>query len=459
MSSYPTTGMKFYLGSFTGCDGGRGMISLNVNPKILLAMWSCRYLALIIILAASAGCTSLTSPITSEKQIRREIKTDYSVRDPEFRASISPLLGAPLVDGNKVVELQNGDQIFPAMLEGIRAAQKTITIESFIWSSGEVSKQFVEALSERARAGVKVHVLVDAVGSWRLKRRDRNRMTGAGVRFARVNPVISIRFFRFNHRTHRKLLVVDGKVGFIGGVCLSDDWSGNAERGKWRDTHYRVEGPVVAQMQGAFSENWLGTRSEILEGRDYFPVLQPVGSMTAQCFSSGPRDHAEQARLSYLLAMAAAQKSIRLAHAYFVPSKLAIRTLLDARKRGVNVEIIIPAKIDNFAVHMASRSRLRKLLEAGVRFYEYTPTLYHCKIMIVDDCWATIGSVNFDEKSFRANDEANLNVLSTDFAATLIKTFNDDKAKSRLLTKEDFKRRSIFSKTANFFVGLFHADL
>jgi cardiolipin synthase len=254
-------------------------------------------------------------------------------------------------------------------------------------------------------------------------------------------------------------MIVDGKVGFIGGVCISDHWGGNAERGKWRDIHFRVEGPVVAEMQGTFCGNWLAARSQVLHGRNYFPELKPVGMMAAQCFSSGPRDRAEQARLSYLLAMAAARKNIRLAHAYFVPSKIAIQTLLDARKRGVKVEVIIPSKIDNFAVHMASRSRCKKLLDAGVEFYEYRPTLYHCKIMIVDDRWATVGSVNFDEKSFHANDEANLNVLDKNFAAELSRTLDEDKSKSRPLTKEDFKRQSIFTRIANYFVGLFHADL
>ncbi|HEY2083774.1 MAG TPA: phospholipase D-like domain-containing protein [Verrucomicrobiae bacterium] len=395
----------------------------------------------------------------SEKQIRREIKTDYSVSDPQFRNSISALLGAPLVDGNKIVELQNGDQIFPAMIEAIRGAQKTVTLETFIWSSGKVSDQFIDALSERARAGVKVRVIVDWIGSWLLKRKDQRRMTDAGVKVVRLNPLITIRFFRLTHRTHRKLMVVDGKVGFIGGVCISDNWSGNAERGKWRDIHFRVEGPVVAQMQGVFCGNWLAAKSQVLHGGDYFPELQAAGTIKAQCFPSGPRDHAEQARLSYLLAMAAARKNIRLAHAYFVPSKLAIQTMLDARKRGVNVEVIIPAKIDNPAVHMASRSRLKKLLAAGVKFYEYKPTLYHCKIMVVDDIWSTVGSVNFDEKSFHANDEANLNILDKNFAATLARTFEEDKAKSRPLTMADLKHQSLFSKIGNYFAGLFQSDL
>jgi cardiolipin synthase len=414
---------------------------------------------LAVALLAGAGCATVTSPVLSEKQIRREIKTDYSVSDPEFRNSISALLGAPLVEGNKIEQLQNGDQIFPAMLDAIRGAQKSVNLESFIWSSGKVSTQFVDALSERAKAGVKVHVVVDWLGSWYLKNKDARQMKDAGVKFVRLNPFLSLKFFRFNHRTHRKLMIVDGAVGFIGGVCISDHWSGNAERSKWRDIHFRVEGPVVAQMQGTFCGNWLAAKSQVLHGRNYFPELKPAGSAAAQCFPSGPRDHAEQARLSYLLAMAAARKNIRLAHAYFVPSKLAIQTLLDARKRGVKVEVIIPSKIDSFAVHMASRSRSKKLLDAGVEFYEYKPTLYHCKIMIVDDVWATVGSVNFDEKSFHANDEANLNVLNKDFAAALSKTLDEDKSKSHRLTKGDFKRQSLFTKIANCFFGLFHADL
>ena len=414
---------------------------------------------LILLLAIGSGCSSVTTPVLSEKQIRREIKTDYSVSDPPFRNSISHLLGAPLVDGNKILELQNGDQIFPAMLEAIRGAQNSVTLETYIWSSGKISDQFIDALSERARAGVKVRVIVDWFGSLCLKRKDQRRMTDAGVKVVRLNPLLSIKVLHFLHRTHRKLMVVDGKIGFIGGVCISDDWSGNAERGKWRDIHFRVEGPVVGEMQGVFCANWLAAQSQVLHGDDYFPELQEVGPIKAQCYASGPKDHVEQARLSYLLAMAAARKNIRLAHAYFVPSNLAIQTLLDARKRGVKVEVIIPSKIDSFAVHMASRSRLKKLLAAGVEFYEYRPTLYHCKIMIVDDVLSTVGSVNFDERSFHANDEANLNILDKDFAARLIRTFEEDKAKSRPLTLDDLKRQSFFAKIGNYFVGLFHSDL
>jgi cardiolipin synthase len=437
-------------------DKRRRVIEQSPLRPITIRAFSCLLLALLL---GATGCSSLRLPILTEKQIRQEIKTDYSVSDPEFRASISALLGAPLVDSNNIVELQNGDQIFPSMLNAIRSAKQSVTLESFIWSSGKISDQFVDALSERARAGVKVRIVVDWLGSWFLKRSDQRKLEAAGARVVRFHPLLSLQILRFNHRTHRKLMIVDGKIGFIGGVCLSDHWAGNAGHGEWRDIHFRVEGPAVAEMQAAFCGNWLETKSAVLQGPDYFPVLKPAGSMTAQCFPSGPRDHAQQARLSYLLAMSAARKNIRLAHAYFVPDKLVIQTLIDARKRGVRVEVIMPAKIDFFLIHMASRARLKKLLEVGVEFYEYKPTLYHCKIMIVDNCWTTVGSVNLDAKSFRVNDEANLNVLDTDFAATLTKTFEADKAQSRPLTLKDFKHQNPFSKIANWFVGLFEADL
>jgi cardiolipin synthase len=364
-----------------------------------------------------------------------------------------------MVEGNNVVELLNGDQIFPAMLAAIRKAQKSITLETYIWSSGKVSTSFIEALTERARAGVKVHVLVDATGSARLKRADRKLLTDAGVQLSSYNPLHLLRPFGLNHRTHRKMMVVDGRIGFTGGVCLSDDWAGNAEPGRWRETHLGVDGPVVAQIQGVFMENWLQARSEVLQGEDYFPKLEPTGGMRAQFFRSGPRDAAEHARLSYLMAIGAARTRIRLAHVYFAPSKVVVEAILEARRRGVDVEVIVPGKVDNFVVDKASRTSWGKLLKAGVKFYEYQPTMYHCKIMIVDDAWVTAGSVNFDERSFRINDEGNLNVLNPDLALKLTESFEVDKTKSRELTIENFKRRSWLGRGMEQFFGLFRSQL
>lgn len=425
--------------------GSRAMINLAAGLRLFV-------LGLLI---GTSGCTTLFP----EKRIREPIHTDYSVSDPEFAHSISRLLSAPLVESNNVVELLNGDQIFPAMLEAIRRAQKTITIEMYIWSSGHVSSNFVAALCERARAGVKVHIIVDTFGSGKLSRSDRATLRAAGAELVNYNPPQPFKLFYFNHRTHRKIMVVDGRIGFTGGACIHDDWQGNAEPGRWRDTHFRIEGPVVGQMQGTFMDNWLQMSSEVLHGATYFPEPRPAGTMKAQFFRSGRTDSAENARLAYKLSIAAARTHIRLAHAYFVPDALLFRTLLAARKRGVKVEVIVPGKIDNFAVKKAGRARWRGLLEAGIEFYEYQPTLYHCKIMIVDDIWVTAGSVNFDDRSFKINDEANLNVLDAGFAATMTRSFEEDKSKSTPLTFETFKNRNPVSKFFDHFFGLFRSQL
>jgi cardiolipin synthase len=404
----------------------------------------------------AAGCS-----VTSEKRISQPLRANYSVDDAQFRTALTHLLGPALIDGNQITALRNGDEIFPAMIKAIRDAQQTITIEQYIWSPGEVNSQFTEALSERARAGVKVHIVVDGVGSMKLRTAHLKPLLEAGVQFARFNPPPwFLRFFKANHRTHRKIMVVDGKVAFTGGICLADEWLGNADREDvWREIHFRIEGPVVAQLQAVFMDNWLETRSELLQGPEYIGEGKREGSVTAQFFKSGPTDSAESARLSYLLSIAAARKSIRLAHAYFVPDDVAIETMIDARQRGVKIEIIVPAKTDAEVVGQASRSRWPRLLAAGVELYEYQPCLYHPKIMIVDDVWVTAGSVNFDERSFRMNDEANLNVLDRDFAAKLITIFEEDKRKSRLLTADDFKKRSWLVRCWEKFIGLFHSQL
>jgi cardiolipin synthase len=403
-----------------------------------------------------AGCS-----VTSERRVHKPVQTEHAVTDPEFGKTMSHLLGPPLLEGNTVVTLENGDEIFPAMLEAIRGAKRTITIEQYIWSPGKVSSEFVEALTERARAGVKIHIVVDGIGSMKLGTDDLKPLLDAGAEFGRFNTPGWFRLFKVNHRTHRKLMVIDGKVGFTGGVCMSDEWLGDGETNPehWREVHFRIEGPVVAQMQAAFMDNWIETRSELLDGPEYYGDSQRAGEVTAQCFKSGPTDGAENARLSYLLLIAGARKSIRLAHSYFVPDAAAVNALLEARGRDVRIEVIVPAKSDAAVVGQASRSRWGKLLEAGVEFYEYQPSLYHPKIMIVDDAWVTTGSVNFDERSFGMNDEANLNVLDKEFAAHLIKILEEDKNKSWRLTAQDFKRRPWLVRCWDSFAGLFHRQL
>ncbi|MDB6026947.1 MAG: cls [Verrucomicrobiales bacterium] len=404
---------------------------------------------------------ALALPLVAvEKEILQPIQTDYSVSDPQFRQSINHLLGPPLVDGNKIKTLINGDEIFPAMLNAIRHAEKSITFETYIWSKGKVGEEFAHAISERAMAGVKCHVIVDTLGSMKLPRKLINEMRASGVRFVKYGHPNWWNFFFFlNHRDHRKILVVDGKVGFTGGVGIHDNWDGNAEAPPlWRDTHFKIEGPAVAQLQGVFVDNWVRERNRVLQGSDYFPPMEPAGKSAVQCFRSGPRDGAENARLDYLMSIAAARKSIRFEHAYFVPDKLITRALVDACKRGVKIEVIIPGPTDSEITKVAGHIRWKELLRAGVKFYEYQQAQYHCKEMIVDDIWVTAGSVNLDHRSFRINAENNFNILDKDFAAEQIRIFEQDKAQSRLLTLKDL-RWGFFGKIYECFAGCFRSQL
>jgi cardiolipin synthase A/B len=395
-----------------------------------------------------------------EKFIREPIETHYSVEDPEFIQTISYLLHAPLVNGNRVKELINGHQFFPVMLEAISRAQTTITFENFIWRSGQVSDRFIEALSERARAGVKVHCIVDGFGAMKFKKEDRKRLQQSGVQLDIHNPIYFWNFWKWNHRTHRKTLVVDGKVGFIGGICIADEWDGNEENlRRWRDTEFTLEGPVVAQIQGIFMDNWIRGRSEVLHGKEYFPPLEEQGHILAQAFKSGSRDGTENARLLYYYSIAAARKSILLSHSYFVPDNLAIEMLVRAQKRGVKVQVITAGKIDWNIVRRAARSRWDPLLAAGVEIYEYQPVKYHSKVMVVDDVWVTCGSVNFDDRSFRINEEANVNVWDREFARRQVEIFERDKSRAIKVELAAFRKRSWHLKFVENFCGLFRGIL
>ncbi|MBM3839595.1 MAG: cardiolipin synthase B [Verrucomicrobia bacterium] len=407
-------------------------------------------------LALLTGCTNFHG-----RGIQYQLQPQYGVDEAQFLRSMGQLVGPEIVGGNRVTSLVNGDQIFPAMLEAIRSARKTINLESYIYWSGEVGRRFTDALTERARSGVRVHVLLDWVGSRRIDSELLRRMRAAGVDVQKYNPLVWYNLARVNHRDHRKLLIVDGTVGFIGGAGVADIWLGNADSpAHWRDTHFRLEGPAVGQMQAAFMDNWMKTTANVLDGLDYFPDLLPVGDHFAQVIKSSPREGTESVRLMYLISIAAARKSIRLSMPYFVPGALTTQQLLDARKRGVAVEIIVPgARTDTPIVRHASRSKWGPLLEAGVKIYEYQPTMYHCKMMIVDDFWVSVGSANFDSRSFRLNDESNLNVLSSDFAAEQVRLFEHDKRQSREVAYQDWKRRSVGKRLLEFLTAPFHSHL
>ena len=354
----------------------------------------------------------------SEKQIERQLTRQYDTHDPQFRRSLGVLLGPPLLEGNKIEVLVNGDQIFPAMLEAIRGAKETITLETYIYWAESIGREFSNALSERARAGVKVHLMLDFMGSIKMNDELLQEMKDAGVQVQRYHKPVWWKLARMNNRTHRKLLVVDGKIGFTGGVGIADQWRGNAEdENHWRDNHYRIEGPVVGQIQAVFTDNWTKATGMVLDGPDYFPALEPKGDQPAQMFSSSPTGGSESMHLMYLMAITAARKTIDLSASYFVPDDLTIRTLIAAAKRGVRVRLITPGKIiDSDLVKAASRERWPELLAAGVQISEYDPTMFHVKSLVVDSLLVSVGSTNFDNRSFSINDEANLNVMDEEFA-------------------------------------------
>lgn len=376
-----------------------------------------------------------------------KVESLYGVNDPQFARAMGELFGPRLDGGNTVKTLNNGDEIFPAMLEAIRAAKTTITFETFIYYEGQIGGQFTDALEERARAGVRVHLLVDAVGSKKIDKGYIQRLTDAGAEVQFYHP---LRWFdlgsvaRLNNRTHRKLLVVDGRVGFTGGVGIGDDWLGHAQDPKhWRDTHYRVEGPAVAQFQAAFVDHWIETRGVVLHGDAYFPKLTAAGEVYAQLFkSSAVGGGSESMQLMYLMSFAAARRQILIGTGYFVPDRITIDALLDARRRGVRIAVMLPGPYNDVPVSgAASKTLWGELLRAGVEFYEYQPTMYHCKLMVVDDRWCSIGSANVDNRSFRLNSEANLNVLDKEFAEEQIRVFEEDLKRCKQVTLEEWENR------------------
>ena len=398
---------------------------------------------------------------SSEKKLQHEVEPLYPIASDQFRRVLSSLLGPPIAPGNHVQPLQNGDEIFPSMLEAIRSARRTVCFETFIYWSGEIAEEISRALSERAQAGVKVHVLLDWLGSNRMDAELVSRMEDAGVEVERYHPIRWYQLDRLNHRTHRKLLVVDGRVGFTGGVGISDQWLGHAQDPEhWRDMHFRVEGPVVAQLQAAFMDNWLKTRASVLHGEDYFPKLEPRGEVDAQMFRSSPREGSASVRLMYLLAIAAAREEILMGNAYFVPDDLARCELIAAAKRGVRIRILTPGRhIDTEVVRMASRARWGPLLEAGIEIFEFQPTMYHCKIFIADGLLVSVGSTNFDNRSFRLNDEANLNTYDRELAAALTKVVEGDLARAKQLTFEQWRRRPLREKVADRASALLRSQL
>jgi cardiolipin synthase A/B len=403
----------------------------------------------------------MSEKATSERELTRKVRHRYGVSDPQFRREMSVMLGPSITSGNRVTALHNGDEIFPAMLEAIRGASISVTFETHVYWEGEIGQEFADALSERARAGVPVQVILDWVGSVRMDTDVLDQMEEAGVRVQRYRPLRWYNHSRLNNRTHRKLLVVDGKVGFTGGVGIADLWKGRAQDPKhWRDIHFRMEGPVVAQVQAAFNDNWIKTTGEVLNDRTYFPPLEPAGDLDAHMFLASPAGGGESMHLMYLMAIAAATESIDLSASYFVPDELLVDALVAALQRGVRVRILLPGPhLDSETVKIASRGSWGELLRHGADIQICQPTMLHTKLLVVDGEFVSVGSTNFDMRSLKLNDEASLNIYDKGFAVEMSRAFEKDLALSERYTWEAWRDRPLLERFSEQLVRPFRSQL
>jgi cardiolipin synthase len=380
-----------------------------------------------------------------------------TVHHKDFLYTIQSTCQAALHHGNRVRIFTNGPQFYPAMLEAIRGATRSINMECYIFQPGRIADQFIEALSERARAGVNVTIVVDAIGSFNLWGRPVSRLRKAGCRIESYQRIRWYSLARLNNRTHRELLVIDGRIAFTGGAGIADWWAFPEKRKEkpWRDTMVAVEGPVVAALQGVAAENWLECCGEILTGSEYFPDLKPCGDTTAFVVRSSPSDRATVSRVTFQLLMEGADQELRISTPYFLPDRALRRALVGIAKRGVEVSVIVPGRrTDQKWVRLASRRMWGQLLEAGVRIFEYRPGMTHMKVLIVDGIWTVVGTTNIDNRSFEHNDEVNLAMLDPLVCNGLLADYRQDLRDSDEITLEKWRRRPLWEKIVGPFIWI-----
>ena len=384
-----------------------------------------------------AGCT-LSRP--------DYITPGVTVGESAFVRAVEAHTLSGLIEGNRAEVLVNGEEIFPAMLTAIRAARTTITFANFSWEDGAIAREMVEALAERCRAGVGVNVLVDAIGSSGMPKEQQKTLAASGCHFARYKPVRPLTIKRVNHRNHRRVLVVDGRVGFTGGTGIGQQWTGDGrQEGHWRQTDVRVEGPIVRALQSAFVEDWREATTLLLAGDAYFPALQPRGDLAIQSVKSSPASGAAEAYLLFLLAIDSARTSIKITNPYFVPDERMSRALGDAARRGVDVTLITSGKVagtQNRVVRKASQAHYGRVLEAGMKIHEYGPAMLHAKTMVVDDQWVSIGSANLDNASLALNNELNVTFMDRRLAQRLTAIFDEDLKFTTPVTLEEWRRHA-----------------
>ncbi len=374
------------------------------------------------------------------------LRGEVDVREPSFLRAAEALTGAPVSQGNDADVLINGDEIFPVYLGAIRDAEETVNLTTYAYWRGDIATEVADTLCAKASAGVECNVIVDAVGAAKMDRKLVRKMRDAGVNVCFFRPPKPYAVRRLQYRNHRKLLIVDGRTGFTGGVGIADEWTGNAEDpDHWRDTHVKVSGPVVRGLQGAFAENWLECTGDVLAGDRYLPYIEELedgGPMQVMRSSATVGDSNAEALI--YLALAAAKRSIELTSAYFVPRPAFTEALVEAAERGVHMRILVPGShIDKQLVRTAGRAAYDELVEAGIEIYEYCPTMLHAKTLTVDEIWSSVGSVNFDNRSFQLHDEVTLCVQSERFAGELHEVFERDLENSERIEPGEWRERPI----------------
>lgn len=391
---------------------------------------------------ASVGMVLLCSSCVRGLRIesRQPVNRLAAVGTGEFEKTVAGTVKVPWTSGNHVQTLLNGDQIFPSMLNDISSARKSITFETYVFTEGKVASRFVSAFCERARAGVKVCIVLDSIGAMGMGDENYQRMLKAGVDVRLYHPLNLRNLFRFNVRDHRKIMVIDGKIGYTGGCGIGDVWMGNAHSPEhWRETHYRLTGPVVAQLQQNFNQNWVKCGGKPLSGPDFFPPLQPTGRMKVHAYNASPIEKLYTIPHIYRQALASARKSVVIKNSYVFLDRPMMKAVMDARKRGVHVELILAWEhTDAWPVRHLSVYQYHKLLKAGVHIYEYRPSMIHCKVMVIDELFSIIGSANMDPRSLYINDESNVNILDQGFAREQLDIISRDRLNSQRVTKPPF---------------------
>lgn len=365
-----------------------------------------------------------------------------------FTYSLHNAMLTSLHHDSRFAVLTNAEEFYPAMLEAISNARHTVNMECYIFRPDKTGRKFMRALMERARAGVIVRVIVDAVGSFRFSLSAIREMRGAGCHVEVYQRLKWYRLARLNNRTHRELLIIDGKEAFIGGAGVGDVWA-KGQRGKrpWRDTMARVTGPVVAAVQGVFTENWIECCGEILTGPEYFPDLKKTGDTSTLVIKSSPADRATASRVAFQMLIESASKSIQVTTPYFLPDKSLRNAFKESARRGVKIDIIVPGShTDQRWVRLVSRRKYRELLKEGIRIYEYRAGMIHAKVLNVDDLWVVLGTTNFDNRSFEHNDEVNVAIRDEEMSARATKDFQADLKRCEEVTMDTWKRRPLLEK-------------